>query len=239
MYIGKNIFSKKLGFTLAEVLITLGIIGIVAEMVIPTLIIQYKKQEAVTQLKVTYSILSQAVKMSELDNGPVDNWEYERSVLSANDFYKKYLKPYLKVSKEYFNVARPENVSYLFLNNTTDDYWSYYYPSTPKIVLNNGTLISVTNINGLKNQSIGVDINNFKGPNKWGKDFFFLNIQPKYGVTPYGFGNAYENNGFGTSYDREKLTSTHESACNKNSKGTWCAALILMDSWQIKDDYPW
>ena len=38
--------KKKTAFTLAEVLITLGIIGIVAAMTLPTLIASYNKQEA-------------------------------------------------------------------------------------------------------------------------------------------------------------------------------------------------
>ena len=47
-------------FTLAEILITLGVIGIVAAITMPTLIQNHKKKVAVTQLKATYSILSQA-----------------------------------------------------------------------------------------------------------------------------------------------------------------------------------
>ena len=46
--------NKKFAFTLAEVLITLGIIGVVAAMTMPSLIANYKKKQAVTQLKATY-----------------------------------------------------------------------------------------------------------------------------------------------------------------------------------------
>ena len=44
------------GFTLAEVLITLGIIGVVAAMTIPTLMAKFEKQQYVTQLKETYTV---------------------------------------------------------------------------------------------------------------------------------------------------------------------------------------
>ena len=53
---------KKSAFTLAEVLITLGIIGVVAAMTITTLLAKYQEKQTVTKLKQTYSILSQAIR---------------------------------------------------------------------------------------------------------------------------------------------------------------------------------
>ena len=54
--------TKRFGFTLAEVLITLGIIGVVAAMTMPTLIANYHKKVYVNQLRTNVSLLSQAVK---------------------------------------------------------------------------------------------------------------------------------------------------------------------------------
>ena len=61
----------KNGFTLAEVLITLGIIGIVAALTMPSLIQNSKRQETSARLKKFYSTMSQALIMAELDNGPI------------------------------------------------------------------------------------------------------------------------------------------------------------------------
>lgn len=47
-------------FTLAEVILTLGVIGIVAVSALPTLITSYQKEEYVTKLRKTYSVLNQA-----------------------------------------------------------------------------------------------------------------------------------------------------------------------------------
>ena len=51
---------KNRGFTLAEVLITLGIIGVVAAITLPVLIAKYKETVTVAKVKETYSIIAQA-----------------------------------------------------------------------------------------------------------------------------------------------------------------------------------
>ena len=60
-----NDFKKKAAFTLAEVLITLGIIGIVAAMTIPTLIANYQKKVLKTQFMKKYAEISQAVLLAK------------------------------------------------------------------------------------------------------------------------------------------------------------------------------
>ena len=66
---------KKTGFTLAEVLITLGIIGVVAAMTIPILMTAYQKKQTVTRLKRAYSIVQQSIRLSEDENGEVESWD--------------------------------------------------------------------------------------------------------------------------------------------------------------------
>ena len=67
--------SKKVAFTLEEVLITLGIIGIVAAMTMPSLIQKHEQKVLLNQLKKTYAVLNQAVlsMRAKYDNvDPVD-----------------------------------------------------------------------------------------------------------------------------------------------------------------------
>ncbi|MBQ8460661.1 type II secretion system protein [bacterium] len=59
------ITQKSAAFTLAEVLITLGIIGVVAAMTIPTLIANTQGQRVRSQFKKTLSTLNQAGKMAQ------------------------------------------------------------------------------------------------------------------------------------------------------------------------------
>ena len=61
--------KAKLGFTLAEVLITLGVIGVVAAMTIPTLIANTRSAQYRSTLKKTMSTLSQAARMSQAQYG--------------------------------------------------------------------------------------------------------------------------------------------------------------------------
>ncbi len=81
-------------FTLAEVLITLGIIGIVAAMTMPALIQDTKKQQASSRLKKFISVINQALISAELD--------YDRSIGEMDssdasyDFLSTYIKPYVK-----------------------------------------------------------------------------------------------------------------------------------------------
>ena len=61
--------KNSFGFTLAEVLITLGIIGVVAALTLPNLIANYKNKEFATRAKRTYSLISQAIQRFQADNG--------------------------------------------------------------------------------------------------------------------------------------------------------------------------
>ena len=66
---------RKAAFTLAEVLITLGIIGVVAAITIPTIAKNYYKHTLEVKLAKTYDDLSDAIKKSELDNGRYRYWD--------------------------------------------------------------------------------------------------------------------------------------------------------------------
>ena len=95
------IFRNRKAFTLAEVLITLGIIGVVAALTIPSLISNYQKNQTVTQLQKFYTNMNQAIKLSEIENGPAAEWEYGQ-VNSGDDtetWFNTYIAKYLKYNK--------------------------------------------------------------------------------------------------------------------------------------------
>ena len=63
--------SRRVAFTLAEVLITIGIIGGVAAITIPTLIAKYQLKEGAVALKKAISVLNQAAAKTVVDFGSV------------------------------------------------------------------------------------------------------------------------------------------------------------------------
>ena len=90
----------KKAFTLAEVLITLGIIGVVAALTMPALIAKYKEKETIVRLKKAYSMMSQAYQLAINENGAPENWNLiaQASPEGAENFLNT-IAPYLKITK--------------------------------------------------------------------------------------------------------------------------------------------
>lgn len=233
-----SISSPKTAFTLAEVLVTLGIIGIVAAMTLPAVINKYQKQETVSQLAAIYSLVSQAIKRAEVDYESINYWDFN---LDSQEFNDKYIKPYFQVIKEYKQNEVPRNIHNYCINGTVcDDYFGYY--DLPKIIIKNGTSLTIRTSasgDGTRFLTFIVDLNGFRKPNMYGRDIFAFSASAGGKMVPYGVGDVHG----GTThigYNRDELANGSDyRACNKSKGGAFCAALIVMDGWQIKDDYPW
>lgn len=171
----------KKGFTLAEVLITLGIIGVVAAMTIPSLIQSYKEKATVTAVKQSYSIFAQALKMVTIDNPDLS--ALTDSSLSAKEnsqiMFKEISKHIKKVKSCDVDKKCMGNTYYLNLNNEKVSNWDTYNNLVTG-VLANGTsfwILSLpASISGEETYAgqIGIDINGNKRPNKFGVDFFWF-----------------------------------------------------------------
>lgn len=229
-----NIFMyKEKAFTLAEILITLGIIGIVAALILPTVIANYQKKKAATQLKKSYTRLAEAIRLSELQNGDKEYWIY---ALNGENFFNTYLSKFMTIKKV---TIKDSNLTYYLINGNpcTENYCtklSYIG------VLADGSSVIVSDTNYISNgKFVAIDINGLKGPNTCGKDYFPFAIHYKYGLIPFGykdFGYGYQQFG---DFDRNIITGNNIHACNKDQGGQWCGALIMMDGWEISRDYPW
>lgn len=88
----------KTGFTLAEVLITLGIIGIVAAMTIPNLISSYQKHVIETRLKEDYSIFTQAMRRAQDDEVPFDD-NIAQDLSGNKKWFETFVLPYIKTAR--------------------------------------------------------------------------------------------------------------------------------------------
>ncbi len=162
--------TKSFGFTLAEVLITLGIIGVVAAMTIPTLITNYNDRVLETQKTKTKSILANAFKMMMANEGVTDlSLAPIASCGSDSDCYAAEFKKVLKVLSDIDSASDDAKIEYSFSNGNSE-VWSKDKLYT--FVLNDGTVVSLENTDGIANGALSlvVDLNGFKSPNIGAKD---------------------------------------------------------------------
>ena len=238
-----NFYTFKIyrnGFTLAEVLITLVIIGVVAAMTIPTVIAKHQKEQTVNQLKQVFSQFNQAVRMATAQYGDTVTWDYS---LRGIDFFNTYLTGLVKVEEKDYNQSE---VPYKAVSGDSETGLTHFGNDAKVIILNSGvrvhtdavtpSSVSVKN----KRKCYSVDINGLKAPNKFGRDTFMICLDGEHGTVVPHHSDDSELQYVEKSRDEIKNgPSANNYQCNKNGRGMWCAALIVNDSWQIKDDYPW
>ncbi len=225
-------------FTLAEVLITLGIIGIVAAMTLPALIADHREKATVTAVKKAYSTLSNAYKLAENEYGTPDNWGLigYRSPEGAEEAINK-LAPYMQITKN-CGVKKGclPDIIYLEMDNKTkytnfnssnayakfqlsDGSIWYIYIYSQDCTNNWGTSPQLQSICG----HIAVDINGYKKPNTLGKDLFSFYLT-KYGIVPTG-----------TSMETASYSFNIGCVKDKGHIGTWgangegCAAWVIFN----------
>lgn len=183
-----DIKHHKYGFTLAEVLITLGIIGVVVAMTMPTLIARHQEKVWTTSYLRVYSILDNAYRRVQEEYGTFENWSGATITISTGDgqpnstlserknLYEYMIKPYVEVNQAYLpkndnwdNIGKyncwPEESFYLDKNPS---YPNGQFRTTPAVSLKSGECIVFAYFLG----DFMVDINSKKGPNTLGKDQF-------------------------------------------------------------------
>lgn len=194
-------FSPLKAFTLAEVLIVLGIIGFVAEMTIPSLMNNIQDQQFKIGLKKAYSVYSQAYLKIASDNGGVYSYatsgcgETAGTAAGATcikDIWKNYI---MSIKECDGGDAYGSNKCFIdlssirFLNGNAAD--AAYFDTTIRsgLISKDGMNLTFYHWSGLCAASfndpayagklcgaITVDVNGFKNPNKVGKDIYMFGI---------------------------------------------------------------
>ena len=90
---------KNKAFTLAETLIVIGIIGVVAALTIPTLMQKTNERETISKVKKNVKIFSDALEMAILEHGTLDKWGLVFDNLDSATLIVERLKPHLKIQK--------------------------------------------------------------------------------------------------------------------------------------------
>lgn len=221
-------------FTISEILITLGIVGVISAMVIPMMIANYQKRIILTKLQKTYSQLNQMIRLIDEEQG--------LDVLHSapSQFVPKYILPryngatYYKPNSNhrlamcynpnhYYLSAKSSNAQYTSLtSNARYRGKCMGYISTPfmpthtaSIELVDGACIGF-NYFASSGISIFVDVNGSANPpNCFGKDLFFFDVdENSASVLPNEKWGMYDSTKYG-------------------------AYKIIKDGWKFSNDYPW
>lgn len=201
-------------------MITLGIIGVVSALTIPTLISNHKKHIVETKLAKFYTNVNQAFLLSEVENGPRNSWDYS---LNSQDFYETYLAKYLNAVKK---TDKHEDNRFL------------------TVYFTDGTKASMgyTRCFNFYPKSVSKDSNacaNYSTENK----------SAKYGKEQFNFIICSQsvNRSFATSAELcgEKLANHIPTGydvmyndCKNQNSGIRCTDLIAINGWKIPKDYP-
>lgn len=224
----------KSAFTLSEVLITLGIIGVVAALTIPNLIYDYKAKQLRSKFFRTYSVIQQVFKDMEAEGDSGDPFTYPSAT-----FYKTFGQ-YLTGATDCKNKSAKENCykhsnqgekKYRTFSGATFDGSDGYFDEG-QLLLQDGTLLLFEQWNGGENDYhcfIAADLNGINNPpNIFGYDVFvfqFLDGE----IVPIG----YKNTGF-INNPLTDLSKLCNKESNANLNGWGCAQLAATDSEYFK-----
>ena len=215
---------KKVAFTLAEVIITLGIIGVVAAMTLPALMTSYQKRNAESHLKYFYSLMRQGIELTA--NDPEADCAIKQSQVKVEgglvDWWNACLGRVIKTSttKQRLSGSRHDMIILLdgsaftgYIANTSTVH--FMYCTSP--------------------DKCGVE--RYDGRQSF---LFTLIFTDNKGM------QFYTGSGDTSNYSREQLLTNCRSGLASEEEGGHtvsrrhlCSALIQRDGWKIAPDYPW
>ena len=207
----------KKSFTIAEVLITIGIIGIIAAIIIPGLMAKHKRKIAETKLAKFYSVMNQALRMSIAEHGEILIDNTNKSDTSNSEYiekwYKENITKYIKTIHEEGSDKNNAYYKVAFIDGSGfNSFMSTSSPTSGKSIL---YIMYCLDYQICKN-------GNYDGKNQ----FLFLYNPETQQVLPIFRGYS---------------INILKNGCYSENAGSrhYCAALIEANGWKIPDDYPW
>lgn len=203
--------KKLFAFTLAEVLLTMTIVGAVAAMTIPNLHYNKVKKEYTAKLKNFYSHMESAILDMEADKGS----------------FRDMIKP-------------ASGNGFTWYMENIDPYMGHQYVDTTnkKVYYKDGSKLDLFYTGGCLD--VNYDVNGDQKPNSNGYDIYrFLycfddgNRESWFGNKDIFFG-TYGSGLVTTATTREQMIAK----CKDASTRSWCSRLLLNDQWEFKKDYP-
>jgi hypothetical protein len=164
-------------------------------------------------MKNFYSTFNQALKLSIVDNGDMKDWTYPTDYYDKDGsytFWNDYLKPHMKYLKEVKNFTTLWPTGGVLV----------YLPDGSAFCLSGSWVTFYPNAQKRSNKHVSRDI------------FLFYISSSKSALAAFNYNYS----------KRSYLKTNCEKAYGGHpalSDARCCAALIMYDNWQIKDDYPW
>ncbi len=171
----------RFGFTLAEVLITLGIIGVVAAMTIPNLITNYKQKVYITDWRKTYSEIAQSLRLMQENDEALfvnNDTEYDLMVKVANHIKHSHVC-HSNMAVEEGCFAQRYKIFSLQGNSISSKGLDALFGGASCMLMLNGTTVCMDGV------IIYVDVNGSNKPNTVGRDIFAAALdRDNYSIRP-------------------------------------------------------
>ncbi|MBQ8459430.1 type II secretion system protein [bacterium] len=233
---------RSAGVTLAEVLITIGIIGVVAAMTIPTLIQKNQKRIIEANMKENYSIIQQVIRQNEANDIDIVSEFKDGDIQFLKTWFETYFEPYMKYNRVCYDTEGcwqnkgPTKIltgGTVYANRDNIGIGSQIIT----VKLNNGSNLvfnicgssSMRNYCGMSTTGSGlslyIDANGDSPPNVIGKDIYVLCYSSAHGLIPAGYNIA----------DSEVNKNCSKNASGDNA-GFYCLMRIKNHGWQILDE---
>jgi len=215
-------------FTLSEVLITLVIIGVIAAITIPSVVLSTQRRETITGLKKAYSVLNNWQTIAQVTYGHHSQWDSAIEI-GIEQYYEKYIKPYFNIMKKCTSMGEcgyNSNAPFKFSNGNSAGSGIFVADGTRVAFLtNDGMAYSFVCMGsgGTEWNAVRVDINGAKKPNQFGRDVFVFIRTDNSGVKPLGYSSTPEY---------------VKANCSRNDTGDTCAARIIRNGWEFDEEYP-
>lgn len=200
----------KKALTIGELLITMGIIGVIAMLTLPGFIQDYHKRVYTTKLKKSVEMIENAVNQACADNNV--SYFYQTPYVNTadrgkhqQDFIDKYFKKAGGINKNPFSDKYQILETGKLANNGLVDSHGW-------AKLAGGEALSFYCGRDSEYCIFRVDINSTDGPNIGGRDYFAIFVNKK------------------TNELYDKYTSSN---CGKNEDGYGCFAKLLENNWEM------
>lgn len=215
--------NAKFAFTLAEVLITLGIIGVVAALTIPTVLSKYREKVYLTQLKKMVSMVEKMLERISVETGSIGdtfNNCYELVDVSSKAMC------FNNILFEYGDIDK---------NSVTT---KYIHPAQYPLYFKDGSSLSMGIVNATATYTVFTfDVNGTKGPNKSGIDQFAVHYYPISGNCNVTFCSLMYRMGFKEN-QRSSIMSSCKGTETQAGNPQSCMQLIYNNGFEKPKDYP-